>query len=56
VTGLFGMIITLGKCCFGFYLQAIPYAIYSMIATGLILRFVRRMDWSVSMSATGDES
>ncbi len=50
VTGLFSMIIAIGKCCFGLYPGAVPYGVYSVVATVLILRFVQRMDWTMAES------
>lgn len=50
VTGLFSMIASVGKACFGSYLQSFLYGIYGVIATILIFRLMKRMDWSAMAS------
>lgn len=46
VSGLFAMIFSLGKACFGLYLQSFLYAIYAVIATIVMFRMIGKMDWS----------
>lgn len=46
VTGLFAMIVCLGKLCFGFYLQSALFAAYSAFATILLFKLIGKMDWS----------
>ncbi len=46
VTGLFSMIVCLGKLCFGLYLQSALFAVYGLIATILLFKLIGKMDWS----------
>lgn len=46
VTGLFAMLTCLGKLCFGQYMAALFYAVYSVVATVILFRLLGRMDWS----------
>ena len=46
VSGLFAMIVCLGKLCFGFYLQSAFYALFSVFATILLFKLIGKMDWS----------
>lgn len=46
VTGLFAMIVCLGKLCFGLYLQSFFYAIYGAFATIVLFKLIGKMDWS----------
>jgi Na+/proline symporter len=55
VSGLFAMIASLGKACFGLYFQSLGYGIYAAVATWLIFRLIDKMDWS-GMAATEEES
>ena len=46
VTGLFAMIVCLGKLCFGLYLQSAVFAVYSIFATVILFKLIGKMDWS----------
>ncbi len=46
VTGLFGMIVCLGKLCFGLYLQGFLFGLYSVFATIVLFKLIDKMDWS----------
>ena len=46
VTGLFSMIVCLGKLCFGLYLQSALWAMYGVLATVILFKLIGKMDWS----------
>ena len=46
VTGLFSMIFSLGHSCFGNYTHSLGFAVYAIVATVLLFRLIRTMDWS----------
>ncbi len=46
VTGLFAMIFSLGKACFGLYTQSLGFAAYAVVATFLMFKLIGKMDWS----------
>ena len=46
VTGLFALIASLGKLCFGMYLQSCLFAIYGIIVTTVLFYLIESMDWS----------
>ena len=46
VTGLFAMIVCLGKLCFGEYMQSLMFGIYSVFATVVLFKMIDKMDWS----------
>ena len=46
VTGLFAMIVCLGKLCFGLYFQSALFAIYGIFATVILFKLIGKMDWS----------
>ena len=46
VTGLFSMIVCLGKLCFGAYLQSLLFSFYSIFATIALFKLIGKMDWS----------
>lgn len=46
VIALFAMIFSLGKLCFGFYLQSLLYGILAVVMTVLMFMSLRKMDWS----------
>ncbi|MGK0310314.1 MAG: Na+/proline symporter [Lentimonas sp.] len=46
VTGLFAMIVCLGKLCFGLYLQSALFGFYGLIATIVLFKLIGKMDWS----------
>ena len=46
VSGLFAMIFSLGKACFGLYLESLLFAIYAVFATIVMFRLMGKMDWS----------
>jgi len=52
VTGLFAMIISIGKLCLGMPRQSAAYAIFAILAVWIILRLIRKMDWSETVEET----
>ena len=52
VTGLFAMIFSLGKACFGHYGQSLGYAGYAAAATFLLFKLLVRIDWSSAENGT----
>jgi len=46
VSGLFAMIFSLGKACFGMYAQSLGFAVYAAFATIALFMLIGKMDWS----------
>ena len=46
VTGLFSLVFSIGKMCFGLYVQGLCFSVYSGVAAFLIFKLIGKMDWS----------
>ena len=54
VTGLFAMIFSVGNACFGSYQDSIAFGLYGIVATVIIFKLLRKMDWS-SITSSAEE-